>query len=165
MNIIFLDVDGVLNSSAYFKENKGKGHADISDFHLQMLAKIYHTCNAKIVLSSSWRELDVDDVSVYWMYQYLVDELARYDMEIIDKTPVVDMNRPLEIKTWLDNRPDKDEINFVSLDDDWSREHYDEYGIGDYLVKTRFFCYDMSDGGLQHEHVDKAIKILNRRNK
>ena len=92
MNIIFLDVDGVLNSSAYFKENKSKGHADISDFHLQMLAKIYHTCNAKIVLSSSWRELDVEDLHVYWMYQYLLDELARYDMEIIDKTPVVDMN-------------------------------------------------------------------------
>lgn len=160
MNIIFLDVDGVLNSSAYFKENKSKGHADISDFHLQMLAKIYHTCNAKIVLSSSWRELDVEDLHVYWMYQYLLDELARYDMEIIDKTPIVDMNRPLEIKTWLDNRPDKDEINFISLDDDWSKEHYDEYGIGDCLVKTRFFCHDISEGGLQQNHVDLAIKKL-----
>lgn len=160
MNIIFLDVDGVLNSSAYFKENKSKGHADISDFHLQMLAKIYHACNAKIVLSSSWRELDVEDLHVYWMYQYLLDELARYDMEIIDKTPIVDMNRPLEIKTWLDNRPDKDEINFISLDDDWSKEHYDEYGIGDCLVKTRFFCYNISEGGLQQNHVDLAIKKL-----
>ena len=158
--IIFLDIDGVLNSSAYFKENKSKGHADISDFHLQMLAKIYHTCNAKIVLSSSWRELDVEDLHVYWMYQYLLDELARYDMEIIDKTPIVDMNRPLEIKTWLDNRPDKDEINFISLDDDWSKEHYDEYGIGDCLVKTRFFCHDISEGGLQQKHVDLAIEKL-----
>lgn len=160
MNIIFLDIDGVLNSLAYFEENKNRGHADISDYHLQMLAKIYHACDARIVLSSSWRELDVDDVHVYWMYQYLLDELARYNMEIIDKTPVVDMNRPLEIKTWLDNRPDKDEINFVSLDDDFSKDKYDIYGIGDHLVKTEFFCKDISEGGLHQRHVDAAIKIL-----
>lgn len=160
MNVIFLDIDGVLNSLAYFEENKNRGHADISDYHLQMLAKIYHACDARIVLSSSWRELDVDDIHVYWMYQYLLDELAKYDMEIIDKTPVVDMNRPLEIKTWLDNRPDKDEINFVSLDDDFSKDKYDIYGIGDHLVKTEFFCKDISEGGLHQRHVDAAIKIL-----
>ena len=159
--IIFLDVDGVLNSSAYFEANKGKGRIEINDFHLKMLAKIYHTCDAKIVLSSSWRELDdPSDIHVYWMYEYLVNELARYGMEIIDKTPYVENNRPLEIKTWLDNHVDKDDIRFVSLDDDWSKEHYDEYGIGDCLVQTKFFCNDVSEGGLQQEHVDKAIEIL-----
>lgn len=161
MNIIFLDVDGVLNSMAYFEQNKDRGHADISDYHLQMLAKIYHTCNAKIVLSSSWRELDDEsDVHVYWMYEYLVNELARYDMKITSKTPVINMNRPLEIKTWLDNRIDKDNIKFVSLDDDFSKDKYDVYGIGEYLVKTTFYCNDISEGGLQQEHVDRAIAIL-----
>lgn len=161
MNIIFLDVDGVLNSMPYFEKNKDKGHMEISDYHLQMLAKIYHTCDAKIVLSSSWRELDDEsDIHVYWMYQYLVDELARYCMEIISKTPVIDMNRPLEIKTWLDNRDDKENIRFVSLDDDFSKEKYDAYGIGDCLVKTEFFCSNISEGGLQQKHVDKAIEIL-----
>ena len=163
MNIIFLDIDGVLNSSAYFEQNKGigKGSREISDYHLQMLAKIYHTCDAKIVLSSSWRELDDEsDIHVYWMYQYLLDEFARYNMEIISKTPVIDMNRPLEIKTWLDSHDNKDDIRFVSLDDDFSKDKYDEYGIGNCLVKTNFFCKDLSEGGLQQEHVDKAIKIL-----
>ena len=161
MNIIFLDVDGILNSLAYFEENKEKGHAEISDYHLQMLAKIYHACDCKIVLSSSWRTLDVDDVNVYWMYQYLLDELARYDMEIIDKTPVLDMDdRPLEILTWLEEHGGKDSYNFVSLDDDWSKEHYDKYGIGDHLVKTEFFCDDIADGGLQERHVEQAINIL-----
>ena len=163
MNIIFLDVDGILNSLAYFEENKGKGHAEISDYHLQMLAKIYHTCNAKIVLSSSWRELDDEsDIHVYKQYQYLLDELARYDMEIIDKTPVIRMNRPLEIKTWLDGRLDKEDIKFVSLDDDFTASAYREYGIEDCLVKTRFFCDKLSEGGLQQEHVDKAIEILSK---
>ena len=165
MNIIFLDVDGVLNSIVFFEQNKGngRGYSEISDYHLQMLSKIYHTCDAKIVLSSSWRELDCDDNDVCMeMYQYLVDELARYDMKIISKTPYVHCNRPLEIKTWLDNRVDKDEIRFVSLDDDFSKDEYDEYGIGDCLVKTEFFCRELSEGGLQQEHVDKAIEILNK---
>ena len=163
MNIIFLDVDGVLNSMAYFEYNKkiGKKVLEISDYHLQRLAEIYHTCNAKIVLSSTWRQLDCDDnASCMKMYKYLVDELARYNMEIVSKTPIIDMNRPLEIKTWIDNRTDKDEINFVSLDDDFTKEHYDKYGIGDHLVKTEFFCKDISEGGLHQEHVDKAIEIL-----
>lgn len=169
MNIVFLDVDGVLNSMAYFetlkKSNntsyKNEAHNEISDFHLQMLAKIYHTCNAQIVLSSTWRELDDElNMSCYSIYQYLINELARYDMEIISKTPVISMNRPLEIKTWLDNRIDKNEIKWVSLDDDFSKEQYDVYGIGKYLVKTEFFCENVWDGGLQQKHVDKAIKIF-----
>lgn len=165
MNIIFLDVDGVLNSMAFFEHNRGKGrgYSEISDYHLQMLAKIYHTCNAKIVLSSTWRELDCDDNDTCMaMYQYLVNELARYNMRIMSKTPLINNNRPLEIKTWLGNRVNKDEIRFVSLDDDFSKEKYDKYGIGDCLVKTEFFCRELSEGGLQQEHVDKAIEILSR---
>lgn len=168
MNIIFLDIDGVLNSMAYFAQNKGKGrrHSDISDYHLKMLAEIYHTCNAKIVLSSSWREIDnPTNPGVYWLWEYLVDKLAEYGMEIMDKTPLLpDMNRPLEIKTWLDQQPNKKSIRFVSLDDDFSKERYDEYGIGDCLIKTSFYCDDVSEGGLQREHVDKAIELLRGKN-
>ena len=140
MNIIFLDVDGVLNSMAYFKwlkESRNSLHKDgeyndISDFHLQMLSNIYHTCNAHIDLTSTWRELDdKSDMNCYPMYQYLVDSLAKYNMKIISKTPVVNMNRPLEIVTWLDNRVDKDEIKFVSLDDDFSKEKYDNMVLED----------------------------------
>ena len=163
MNIIFLDVDGVLNSMAYYEHNKkiGRKVREIADCHLQKLAEIYHACNAKIVLSSTWRELDCDDNDTCAaMYQYLVDELARYDMKIMSKTPLINNNRPLEIKTWLDNRVDKDEIRFVSLDDDFSKDMYDKYGIGDCLVKTTFYCDDVSKGGLQQEHVDRAIEIL-----
>lgn len=169
MNIIFLDIDGILNSNAYFKslydsESQLRSHEiynDISDFHLQMLAKIYHTCNAEIVLSSTWRELDNKDKTYYSMYQYLLDSLAKYDMKIIDKTPVIDMNRPLEIVTWINNQADKDDIKFVSLDDDFGKEDYDKYGIGNCLVKTNFFGENISEGGLQQRHVNRAIKILN----
>ena len=161
VNIIFLDVDGVLNSKAYFEQNKDRGHADINDCNLQMLAKIYHANSAKIVLSSSWRELDDEsDIHVYWMYEYLVNELARYNMEIIDKTPVIGMNRPLEIKTWLDNRNDKSEICWISLDDDFPEEKYKECGIGGHLVQTIFFTNNIENGGLQEKHVELANRLF-----
>ena len=60
----------------------------------------------------------------------------------------------------MNNRVDKHEIRFVSLDDDYPLEKYKEQGIEDCLIRTRFFCNELSEGGLQQEHVDKAIKIL-----
>lgn len=160
-----MDVDGVLNSMAYFislgKGNKQLGFNDINDFNLQMLSKIYHSCNAHIVLTSTWRELnDECDMNVYPMYQYLVNSLAKYGMKIMSQTPVIGMNRPLEILTWLDNRVDKENIKYISLDDDFSKKDYEKYGIGDCLIHTRFFCNELSEGGLQQEHVDRAIKFL-----
>lgn len=165
ISIIFLDIDGVLNSMAYFeslgKGNKQTGYNGISDFHLQMLSKIYHTCNAHIVLTSTWRELnDGSDMNIYPMYQYLVDSLVKYDMKIMSQTLVINMDRPLEIVTWLNNRPDKNNIRFVSLDDDFSKKDYEKYGIDDCLIHTKFFCEELSEGGLQQEHVDRAIEIL-----
>lgn len=168
-SIIFLDVDGVLNSQAYFQslkeipvEEHGK-FDEISDYHLQMLAKIYHECNAKIVLSSSWRTLydekKPNDIPMK-MYQYLIDSLLKYDMQIVDHTPVIDCNRPLEILTWLEEHGGKEKYKFISIDDDFSEDKYDKYNIGDCLIKTEFFCYEVSEGGLQQEHVDLAIKKL-----
>ena len=164
MNVIFLDVDGVLNSMPYFKSIENKDEYDeINDFNLQMLSKIYHTCHAEIVLCSSWRTLDDEsDPETYEMYQYLVDSLAKYGMKIKSKTPVIGNNRPLEIATWLKCQIDKNDINFVILDDDFSNESYDKYGIGDKLIRTRYFCYNLDEGGLQQEHVNKAIKILRK---
>ena len=52
-------------------------------------------------------------------------------MEIIDKTPVI-----------------------------FSKGQYTQYGIENCLVKTEFYCEDESLGGLQLEHVEKAIKNL-----
>lgn len=169
MNIIFLDVDGVLNSMPYFEWLRATGrHRDgefneIRDYHLEMLAKVYHTCDAKIVLSSSWREIDIpENKNVYPQYLYLANSLKKYDMEIIDKTPVVAGIRPLEIVTWLKGREDKDDIRFVSFDDEFSKEDYDMFGIGSCLISTKNFCDTMDEGGIQQEHVNKAIEILNK---
>lgn len=69
-------------------------------------------------------------------------------MKIMSQTPVIGMNRPLEILTWLENRVDKENIKYISLDDDFSKEDYEKYGICDCLIHTKFFCNELSEGGL-----------------
>ncbi len=165
MNVIFLDIDGVLNSYCYFESiNQSQGaleHTEIRVHHVQLLSKIYHTCDAKIVLASSWRTIrDSADKDCMDMWNYLIDSLAAYNMEIVDYTPVIHLNRPKEIAVWLKQHSHNADVHFVILDDDFPKEQYDVFGLGNYLVKTEFWTNNMDTGGLQQGHVKKAIKIL-----
>ena len=166
MNIVFLDIDGVLNSMPYFESIKGKRdkiHNEIDESKLPLLKRIVEENNAHIVLSSTWRNLDHEEEShCYAMWQYLVNSLAKYDMKIISKTPLIAQKRPLDIKTWLDIRGDKEDIKWISLDDDYSEEDYKEFGIGGHLVHTKFFTYNINDGGLQEKHVELAKQLFDR---
>lgn len=159
--IIFLDIDGVLNSIDYFEHTKHcKGYSEINPKKVKLLKEIVDRTGAEIVLSSTWRDLAKrKDEPEHPMYMYLTDTLREYGMEIIDHTPYIGQDRPKEIKAWLDTQPDKD-IRFVSLDDDYPQHEYDEVGIGNCLVKTSFY---EKDGGLRWEHVEKAVEILNGR--
>lgn len=157
--IIFLDIDGVLNSADYFDQTKHcEGYSEINPEQVKLLKEIIDRTGAEIVLSSTWRSLGKrKDEPEHPMYTYLTDTLQEYGLEIIDHTPYIDQDRPKEIKAWLDNQPDTD-IKFVSIDDDFPQQKYDEVGIGDCLVKTSFY---EKDGGLRREHVEKAVDILN----
>ena len=158
--IIFLDIDGVLNSMDYFKQTKDcKGYTEINPEKVKLLKEIVDRTGSKIVLSSTWRNLSKrKDESEHPMYTYLTDTLQEYGLEIIDHTPYIAQGRPSEIKAWIDTQPDKD-IRFISLDDDFPKHKYDEVGIGDFLVRTSFY---EKDGGLRKEHVEKSVEILNR---
>lgn len=162
MKVIFLDIDGVLNDQMFLHLYMD---TEIDQARVARLAEIVKATDAVIVLSSSWRvlpeELDETDM---WVWDQLVDALHEYDMSIYDRTPVIDMDRPLEIKTWLDKHKGQVEA-FVSLDDDFRKEDYAKYGIENCLVKTSFYGGDHSLGGLQNEHVRKAIDILTSSNK
>lgn len=161
--IIFLDIDGVLNSADYLDHTKHcNGYSDINPKKVKLLKKIVDRTGAEIVLSSTWRDLGKrKNEPEHPMYTYLTDTLKEYGMEIIDHTPYIGQDRPKEIRAWLDNQQDKD-IQFVSLDDDFPKHKYDEAGIGYCLVRTSFY---EKDGGLRQEHVEKAVRILNMENK
>ena len=154
-NVIFLDIDGVLNSMDYFTSEeyvnryRADGFRDIDENKVILLKQLCDKSKATLILSSTWRGLIGTD-----HYDYLETTLAKYSLTIDSHLPKLDYNRPLEIKTWLDDHVDE-RIKYVSLDDDFSYEQYDVYGLGKCLVKTSFY-----DGGLKQSHVDLALKIL-----
>lgn len=167
MNIVFLDIDGVLNSQAYFNNLIHLGtvddcfHDEIDESKLPLLKQIVNENNAKIVLSSTWRELDQpNDDSVYSMWLYLINTLAKVGLEIYDKTPQIGMKRTKEIKKWLEKHDDVKA--WISLDDDCWEEDYEEIGLGGHLVHTVFFGHDINKGGLQKEHVILAKQLFDR---
>ena len=139
MKVIFLDVDGVLNSV----QDRFSWTLE-SDKHLMLLACIVRRTNAKIVVSSSWRNYDLLDT--------LKERLNDFSMSIYDKTCYSEHGiRGLEIKERLDNHRDVE--SFVILDDE-------DFDIKSYfpnnLVKTS------TKAGLQKKDAEKCIAILSK---
>ena len=161
--IIFLDVDGVLNSLPYAERVRNTvDDEEINEENVKRLKQIYDATNAEIIISSTWRDCDIpNNKSVYFMWQYLESKLRKYGMRISGKTPQLGNNRPYEISEWLRENTEREEVRFVSLDDDFIEDEYEEYGIGNCLIRTYFFCLSEDEGGLQQEHVDMAIRKLN----
>ena len=165
MKIIFLDVDGVLNSEEYFnslsEEQKHGYEYDIDIEKVKLLKEIVDKSGAEIVLSSTWRMLrETEDSPALPMFIHLENVLAEYGMNIIDYTPVIGCDRPLEIRKYIYDFGLNNDINFrfVSLDDDFIEKEYDSVGLAHGLIQTSYW---RSPGGLQPEHVEKAIKMLN----
>lgn len=160
MKVIFLDVDGVLNCIGWLKKHEGESYDQnsIDSSKVELLAEIIDRTGAKVVLSSTWRHIRGHDENPrYPMFDYLVDTLRKCDIEIMDYTPLINDDRPKEIRAWLNDAPFEIE-SFVSLDDDFREKDYQKQGIFRRLIHTTY--WDM-DGGLKQEHVERAVKLLN----
>ena len=55
MKVIFLDIDGVLNSGAYDRRRNWNELTDIDESRLPLVKQIVDQTGAVIVLSSTWR--------------------------------------------------------------------------------------------------------------
>lgn len=162
MNIIFLDVDGVLNSKAYFETVKEKNlmYAALDEGKIPLLKRIVKDNKAAIVLSSTWKTLNnPKEPEAYKMWSYLLSTLAKYDIEIISTTPNLAKKRPEEIKAWLDDWTGE-KIKWISIEDDYSEKDYAACGIGGHLIQTVFFTDKVSEGGLQEKHVGIARQLF-----
>ena len=152
IKVIFLDIDGVLNSSVYDRMCKGN-EGNIDQTRLPLIKKIVDETNAKIVLSSSWRSHWSKDASRCDSVGKELDILfASCQLEIFDKTPEVPENdRAEEIRTWLNQNQTAE--RFVILDDI-------RFGWGDLqenLVSTNYRI----GRGLEERHVRESIRLLN----
>lgn len=163
MKVIFLDIDGVLNSQAYFAGN----HEDVKGFYIKniynndnidllverqlmdidynkllLLKKIIDEVDAKVVVTSTWKQL--------FFFPQLVKKLIELGIPIVGHTEDSVIDRGAGIKKYLQEHKVS---KYAVLDDDIF-DDYDEE-IMNKLVKTSFY-----DGGLCEEEGKKLVKIL-----
>ena len=169
--VIFLDVDGVLNSDRTLYED-----ISLEDDLILNLKEIVDKTEAKIILSSSWRlsteaiaklmdKLDkfglaisgmtCDSVDLDWLKKYKFDTTKKYLDTKFDydenKQIKITHDRGAEIFKWLH---DHDDCAYVILDDEI--EDVKPYFNESVIVKTSYKT------GLTKEDVKKAVQILNK---
>ena len=183
INVIFLDIDGVLNGYNFwnllgwniiskFNSDRLKGwYRDITEpfgVHerkVKRLAKIVHnTMNTKVVISSCWR-FGLQSNNLSYAQRKLLDLFDKYDIKIYGYTPRSESGkRDEEIKAWLSKH--KEVNKFIILDD----ENFDlQCFMGKELIQTssvprgRYIKGKWYENtGLKNKHVRQAIKMLNR---
>ena len=153
MNVIFLDIDGVLNSWQYDHLYRTVIDGNIDETRLVLLKYLVEKSNAKIILSSSWRKQWNKDTSLCDSIGIELENIfSKYQLSIFDKTPELpNNNRAEEIKMWLNQN--KAVTHFVIIDDmrfGWSE-------LQAYLVNTNYRI----GRGLEEKHINEAIRILN----
>lgn len=143
MKVIFLDIDGVLNSADTMAEGIHLDPAKVI-----ILREIVDQTNAMIVISSTWR------------FQYSIKEMGdllyrtgfRGAHRVIDSTPKSkDGHRGSEIETWLNDRNDVEK--YVIIDD--SSDFFD--------YQKKNFVQTKWETGLNWIFANKAIEILNEK--
>lgn len=141
MKVIFLDVDGVLNSA-----QDGYSIRLRTDSHLKLLQRIIKETGAKIVLSSSWR------IGFTPASRNLLARFKEYGLELMDCTPELPSScRGDEIRQWLtDNVYNYDIENFVILDDEANMAEFTDKN----LVQTD------TNIGLQKQNAIECIRTL-----
>ncbi len=163
MKVVFLDFDGVLNSQDWFYRRLPTCEFETREIWernafdpeaIERLNRLLETTKAKVVVSSSWRICrPLEKLRAILGYH-------NFKGEIIDTTPDLHrsdearyfpetepVQRGEEIWSWLQRHPEVEA--YVILDDSGDMEP-----VMDKLIRTSWGL------GLQDEHVDRAIRLL-----
>jgi hypothetical protein len=151
MNVIFLDVDGVLRTDAsdrYWSEVTGEPIPQsvfdrlFSSHSIAILNEIIYITGAKVVITSTWRvQHSLEDLRNIF-------KIRGFRGEIIDKTNIIG-NRGEEIQEWLDTHP----VNkYVVIDD----------SVKDILIhiNPKRVVKIESNIGLNDSHFDSITDLL-----
>lgn len=148
-NIIFLDIDGVLNSNKYFDSISNKEcmnlvdrlMLDIDMSKVKILLEVINKTNTKVVITSSWRRMK--------LYPYIKERLISMGLPVVGETPFIEGRRGEEIKSYLlENRVS----NYCIIDDEVFKDYKE---LEDYLVVTDFY-----EDGLTIDHAKGVVKKL-----
>lgn len=157
MKVIFLDIDNVLNCST--SVSNCNGWVGIDTALVRKLAQIVQVTEAKIVLTSTWKNNFEPGAykQTHPEAKYLSNKLRKQGLKVYSKTIDKNYNRGEGIMNWLDSH--KDVTAWVVLDD---HAFNDFYKYKDAILK-RWIWTDYVTG-LTDTDVKNAIDILNNDN-
>lgn len=166
MKVVFLDIDGVVNTlklyktapnhippeqlklvEGYYVDICSSSNKRVSNIDAMCwLDKLCHKFDLKMVISSTWRLGDMEEVK-----EALYNSGLSRDVEIIGKTErlYTDHCRGDEIKLYLNQH--KDIENFVIFDDD-----SDIYRLDDHFIQTNTYV------GITFNEYERACRILEK---
>ena len=150
MKIIFLDIDGVLNSNQWLRhridvlKRDRIYNGDFPKGTVNELNYLIEKYDFKIVISSSWRE----QKTIEELKHHFINEGIK--SEIIGSTPILRNTRGNEIQKWLDETQFNIE-SYIILDDNNDME----------LLSENLVLID-SDTGLNANYRDQIMRIINK---
>jgi len=173
--LLFLDIEGVLNTERHYAKLKGNGQPNKDKYGplfdpeaVANLQKIIEVTDARIVVTSSWRYMDLDTLQRMWYDRNLPgsiigitplhtddDNLLETDLSRLDviTAEMFSSSRGNEIKAYFDEilEVSSDPRPYVILDDlkDVLLEQEDHLLRIDPIV------------GITEEDAEKAVKLLN----
>jgi len=168
MNIIFLDIDGVLNCQEFYTRRQKSELGtyplcEIDPWRIELLNDLCKKVDAKIVISSTWRMGRTTEE-----LQNIFREVG-FTGEIIDCTPFYSHSESVrgdEIRGWIkDNEKLLDVENYwdfhtyVIIDDDsdmllWQQRHF--FQTDNYSGLTPNTCYKIENFFKRTKNHDKA---------
>jgi len=155
MKVIFLDVDGVINTEDQMRREYEKGHKTSSyyltldHFKIELLAKLVKESGAIVIVSSSWR---IGGFEKAPSMVNLTNQLNQHGIIVSGYTPTsFEGVRGREIAQWIMTNC-REIPQFCILDDSSDMEDLKE----EHLIQTTW------KHGLLPEHVEKAKEVLNR---
>ena len=160
MNYIFFDVDGVLNGT----DKNGKWiDNEIHISKVSRLLQLAKDTNAKLIMSSTWRTSWNNKGELIENHKYCIALNELLQGQLYSVTPVINYNRNLEIKTWLQENANPED-NFVCFDDEYSYYQNDDFYNNKFIHTAPPHCngaYGNNDIiGLFNIHIEKAKQIL-----
>jgi histidinol phosphatase-like enzyme len=162
IKLIFLDLDGVMNSNDFYVSRGTKTQSqDVEEFYLNMidpsavdlLNTLVQECDCKVVISSTWRDSAIE---------HNVLKRKGFIGEVIGRTPLytempkqsyeTTHMRGYEIRQWIEDNIEHPSIykSYVIFDDDMDMLE---------SQKQNFIHIDFMKG-LQTENIQEAITIL-----
>jgi hypothetical protein len=171
LNVIFLDLDGVINT-VHLNSNEDE------EKKIKLLSEICKEYNAKIVIEASIKDF-IDENTLEYEGEYLerlFNLFNKYGIEVIGRTPNVekDLGDNVYISMWKEDEiigylslhPEID--HFCVIDDDDGakyKEGSDLNKLRDYLIKTLDSSTNKDEEGLLESHKEEVGKILKKENR